>query len=191
MIQKYKYNGDKMKKVSIYITKILLCAILFLSLAILCKKSTRYKEKIKYELYENHLSYSKFKELYNHYLGGYMPLENIINKKEESVFNEKISYTKEEKYQEGVKLEVQNNYLVPSQETGVVVYVGEKENYGNTIIIEGKNDIDTWYGNICNSQIKLYDYVEKGKYLGETCNNNLYLVYTKKNKFLDYKDYLT
>ena len=120
-----------------------------------------------------------------------MPLENITNSKVKKVFNEKLNYTKISPYQEGANLEVTKNYLVPNQESGVVVYVGEKENYGNTIIIEDLNNINTWYGNICNTPIKLYDYIEKGSYIGETCNEHLYLVYSKDNQFLNYEEYLS
>ena len=160
-------------------------------LAIISKKNNNYKDKINYELYKNNLSFSYFKELYNHYLGGVYPLNNISSSKTESVFEEKLKYLKISPYQEGAQLEVTKNYSVPNQEAGVVVYIGEKENYGNVIIIEGLKDIDTWYGNICNSTLKLYDYVEKGTYIGESCNENLYLVYSKDNNFLNYKNYIS
>ncbi len=179
-----------MKKIVNFIFKTLICTIIFLSLAIISKKNITYKEKIKYELYENNLSFTKFKDLYNKYLGGVIPLENIVKKNTETVFNEKITYTNPTPYLNGVALEVKESYLVPNQEEGIVVYVGEKEGYGNSIVIEGLNNIDTWYGNICNTTIKLYDYIQKGSYIGEACNNKLYLVYSKNKKFLPYKDYL-
>lgn len=43
---------------------------------------------------------------------------------------------------------VSNNYLVPTLESGIVVFMGEKEGYGKTIIIEQINGIDVWYSNI-------------------------------------------
>ena len=180
-----------MKKIHVWITKTLICIIIFLILGIICKKNITLKNKIKYELYENHLSFTKIKELYNHYLGGYIPLETITPKKEESVFNEKISYKNILPYENGAKLTVENNYLVPNQESGVIVFIGKKEKYGDVIIIEGKDDVDIWYGNICNSELKLYDYLEKGNYIGETCNENLYIVYSKNNQFLNYQNYLS
>ena len=72
----------------------------------------------------------------------------------------------------------------------MVVYLGEKENYGNVVIIEGIDGIDIWYGNMETISVKLYDYVEKSSYLGQTKDNNLYLAYSKDGKFLDYKEYL-
>ena len=102
-----------------------------------------------------------------------MPLENITPKKSTSVFKEKITYSEKESYLNGVQLKVQNNYLVPNQESGVVVYVGKKEGYNDVVIIEGKENINKWYGNLCNISVKLYDYIEEGSYLGETCNEYL------------------
>ena len=72
----------------------------------------------------------------------------------------------------------------------MVIYIGEKENYGNVIIIEGVDGIDIWYGNMETTTTKLYDYVNKNTYLGTTKDNILYLVYQKDGKFLDYKEYL-
>ena len=179
-----------MNKLYKFLIKTQICFIIFLSLAIVSKKNITYKERIKKELYENHISFSNFKKLYNHYLGGILPLEKLTNQTTEPVFNEKLTYTKASPYIEGVSLEVSDSYLIPSQQSGIVVYTGEKENYGKVIIIEDENNLNIWYGNICNSSLKLYDNIKKGTYIGTTCNNKLYLVYSKDNKFLDYKDYL-
>ena len=80
--------------------------------------------------------------------------------------------------------------MVPSIESGIVVFMGEKEGYGNTIIIEQVNGVDVYYSNINPSNIKLYDYIEKGKLLGEVKDNKLYMVFQKDGKYLDYKKYI-
>ena len=41
-----------------------------------------------------------------------------------------------------------------------------------------------------NSDIKIYDYVQKGTLLGEVVDNKLYLVFQKEGKYLNYKDYI-
>ncbi len=46
-------------------------------------------------------------------------------------------------------------------ESGIVVYIGEKENYKQTVIVQQMNGVDVWYGNIKQANVKLYDYVEK------------------------------
>ena len=71
----------------------------------------------------------------------------------------------------------------------MVVFIGNKDNYGNVVIIEQVNGIDMWYGNINNLSVKLYDYVKKGATIGEV-NDYLYLVYKKDGKYLNYEDYI-
>ena len=163
--------------------------VLFLVLAILSKSNPLYKDKIVTNLYEKNISFTKIKNLYTKYLGGIVPLDKVENNVVQ-VFNEELEYLNDSIYHDGVKLEVTNNYLVPIIEEGMVVFIGEKEHYGNVIIIEGVNGIDIWYGNMETSSIKLYDYVESGTYLGTTKDNILYLVYSKDGNFLDYKEYL-
>ena len=80
--------------------------------------------------------------------------------------------------------------MIPSIESGIVVFIGEKENYGNTIIIQGVDGVDIWYGNTDNTNVKLYDYVEKGSMIAMTKTEDLYLVFQKDGKFLDYKKYI-
>ena len=41
-----------------------------------------------------------------------------------------------------------------------------------------------------STTVKLYDYVEKNTYLGQTKDNYLYLVYSQDGQFIDYKEYL-
>jgi len=72
----------------------------------------------------------------------------------------------------------------------MLIYIGEKENYGNVVIVEGIDGISIWYGNMDTTTVKLYDYVEKNNYLGTTKDNILYLAYQKDGKFLDYKEFL-
>ncbi len=107
------------------------------------------------------------------------------------VFNEKITFNKSEKYLDGSNLEVDKNYLVPCISSGVVVFVGEKENIGNVIIIETEDNSTITYGNILNTSLKLYDYVEKGDFIGEVSDTTLYLSILKDNNYLDITSYLS
>lgn len=169
------------------IFRCMLLGIIFLLMAIGSKKSNIYKDYIIYNVYENNFSFSKVKKLYNKYLGNIMP--NIFDNTS-PVFNEELSYLSKEKYLDGVMLKVNNNYLVPSIENGMVSYIGEKEKYGNVIVVSSEDGVDIWYGNMNMTSVKLYDYIDKGNYLGEVKDDKLYLVYVKDNSFLDYNEYL-
>lgn len=185
-----KINEEKIiKYLRSLILRSLTVIVLFLILAILSKSSQSYKDIIVSNLYEKHISFTTFKNFYNKYLGGIIPLDKV-SPNVSPVFNEKIDYINDTIYHDGVKLEVSSNYLVPILEEGMVVYIGEKENYGKVVIIEGIDGVDVWYGNMETTTVKLYDYVEKGNYLGQIKDNVLYLVYEKNGQFLDYKNYL-
>ena len=171
------------------IFRVMFSLVLFLVLAILCKSNKIYKDTIISNIYEKNISFTKIKKIYQKYLGGITPLEKVIDK-ELSVFSEELSYDNLESYHDGVKLTVNNNYLVPIIKEGMVLYIGEKENYGNVVIIEDIDGIDIWYGNMETTTVKLYDYVEEGNYLGTTKDNILYLAYQKDGKFLDYKEFI-
>ena len=136
---------------------------------------------------EKNISFSSIKSVYSKYFGSILPFDDIV--KTETVFNEKLNYSQLNIYEDGIVLTVDNNYLIPIQYSGVVVFVGEKEKYGNTVIVESE-DVTIWYGNVNINNIKLYDNLEKGKYLGETLDNKLYMVFKKEGKIVDYKNYI-
>lgn len=179
-----------MKKMYNFFIRSFLCIILFLILAILCKKNVEYKEYIHGQIYQQNMSFSSFKNFYNRYLGGIFPIENVIRLSADAVFNEKMMYQQVNAYEDGAKLTVQQNYLVPNMEEGIVVYIGEKKKYHQVVIVENSAGIDIWYGNLSNVNVKLYDHIGSGAYLGEADGNFIYLVYTKENRFLNYQDYL-
>lgn len=185
-----KINEEKViKYLRSLILRSLTVIVIFLLLAIVCKSNQNYKNIIVTNLYEKNISFTKIKNLYTKYLGGIVPLDKVTEDVT-PVFNEQLEYTNDTIFYDGVKLEVIDKYLVPIIEEGMVVYIGEKENYGNVIIIEGIDGIDIWYGNMESTTVKLYDYVEKNTYLGQTKDNYLYLVYSQDGQFLDYKEYL-
>ena len=171
------------------ITKILICLILFVSLLIVIKVNPKLKDKIYEVVYEDHFSFSYINNLYKKYFGSVLPFDNIAPSDNE-VFNEKLEYNEASLYKDGVALSVSTNYLVPVIESGIVVFIGEKENYGNTIIVQQINGIDVLYGNVSTGDIKIYDYIEKGTLLGEVIDDKLYLVFQKEGKYLDYKSYI-
>jgi len=171
-----------------YINKFLVVILLTIVSLILIKSSDTFKTKFYKYIYEENISFATINNLYQKYFGSPIPFSDIALEKTQTVFNQQLTYTNKKDYQEGVELEVSSNYLVPSLESGMVIFVGEKENYGNTIIIEQVNGIEVWYSNITSS-VKIYDYIEKGTLVGEA-NNKLYLVFKKDGEVLKYEEYI-
>jgi len=181
-----KKNNKKKSIIKIFITKFLVLSLIFLISIICIKKDDNIKTWLDKNVFSKNFSFTQIKNIYTKYLGGILPFDNLMTI--EPVFSEKLEYTSINKYKDGISLTVTNNYLVPIEYSGIVIFVGEKEGYGNTVIIESE-DVTIWYCNI-SSDIKLYDEVKKGEYLGETIDNKLYLVFQKEGNIVDYKDYL-
>lgn len=170
--------------------KILIIILLTILTLILLKKYPKFKSKFYEEVYENNISFAKVNHLYKNLFGNPIPFSDYFESKTKPVFNEKLTYYKSEDYLDGVKLIVDKNYLIPSLESGMVVFIGDKDNYPNTVIIEQVNGINVWYSNVENINVNLYDYIDKGTLIGSTITDELYLVYKKDGKILDYNDYL-
>ena len=192
-ISKYlsKKNNSNKKKKNIFISffnKVLVCFILTLISLIIMKNNNDFKNYISKNVFHDNISFAYINNLYNKYFGSILP--KVPTEETTTVFNEKLVYKNYNKYFDGYKLEVNNAYLVPIIESGIVVFSGNMENYGNVIIIEGIDGVDIWYGNITNINAKLYDYVNKGEFLGETIDNNLYLVFEKNREYLNFEDYI-
>ena len=56
-------------------------------------------------------------------------------------------------------------------------------------MVQQSNGIDVTYGNISEVNVKVYDYIEKGKIIG-TASNKLYMTFASEGEFLDYRTYI-
>lgn len=180
-------NCFSAKKVNLkpVISKFLLAIIFFLVSVIFTNMSDKnlllYKE---YVLTES-MPFTKIKGWYEDLFGEVLP--NSDNNK--MVMSGHLVYKSIDKYLDGEVLTLNNNTLINNLTSGIVVYSGEKEGYGNTVIVQSVDGADIWYGNITNVSVKLYDYVEKDKLIGEVNGDKLYLVIKKDNNFIKYEDY--
>lgn len=177
------------KSIRNFISRVLVTIAIFLFGMILVKSDVSFKNKILDNVYNKQFKFVQLGEIYQKYFGNILSIDKVLVD-EKPVFQEKLSYLKSNKYKDGVKLTVDENYMVPILESGIVIFLGEKEGYGNTVVVEQVDGIDVYYSNVSVSNIKLYDYVEKGELLGEAQDKKLYLLFQKDGKFLDYKEYI-
>lgn len=180
-----KKTPSKSKRLSKYITKFMLAVIFFLASIIFTNTSDKnlllYKE---YVLTES-LPFTKVKGWYEELFGEVLP----SNDNAQTVFDGKLVYKEISDYQNGERLTVSSKSLVNSLASGIVVFSGEKDGFGNTVIIQGIDGADIWYGNLENISLNLYDYIEVGTVIGNTVDEYLYLVIKKDNEYIKYEDY--
>lgn len=187
-VSKY-VNEKKNNKFIKFVNKILFLFLIFLIGLIIMKFDKNGSNVIHNYLNEKNINFAYFNNLYKKYFGDILPFESVVSKNNMEVFNEDISYNSANKYVDGVSLDVGENYLVPIMNDGVVVFSGEKDDYGKTIIVQQSDGVLVWYGNLSSVNVNIYDYVNKGEFLGEV-NKNLYLVFQGEDGFLDYKKYI-
>ena len=88
---------------------------------------------------------------------------------------------RKERYKDGIKYIVNKGASVNIKDSGIVTYIGNKDGYNNTVVIQQSNGYYAWYGNI-KEEVKLYDYIESGSKIGETLTNEYYYILLKDNK---------
>ena len=169
-----------------YILKILLSIIFFLVSIIYIKFSSFNYDNYKHIIFDSNISFNKLNDIYNNYFGNIIPLVNLDSK---SVFSEDMTYKTMDNYLNGKVLTVDDNYITSAINSGIVVFVGNKEGYNNTIIIQGIDGVDIQYGNLSDVVVNLYDYVKKGELISKVNDNKLYLVLMKDNNYINYEDY--
>lgn len=175
------------KYIKSFVTRSLVCVILFLLISIVCNFSDKNLLWFKNNIYDNNINFTFFNKIYKKYINKYLPFDLYDEK---IVMSDKFIYSDKEKYLNGVKLNVGKNYNMKSLCGGIVVYIGDKEGLGNTVIIQGSDGVDYWYSNLDNLSIKLYDYIEKDVLIGNTKDEYVYLNFLKDGKYLDYEKYI-
>lgn len=190
-LDKYLNKNKRVKKGFLYkfCIKLFICILLVLSCLIFLKYDKSNKQIIYKYLIDNNISFATINNWYKEHFGDIVPFQSKAKDKTKLVFSEDLVYKDASLYKDGVKLNVEDNYLIPIIENGIVVFIGDKDNYGKTVIIEQVDGVNVWYGNVDNINVSLYDYVSKGEFLAEA-SKSFYMVFQKNGKFLKYQDYL-
>lgn len=170
-----------------FVNKLLVLGILFVGVLITVKVNPTAASWVKTHVYMDNFSFAQIENWYNKYIGG---IFSSNDDEVTQVFSGTIPYTSLEPYYDGVRLKVSSGSVVESLLSGIIVSIGETERYGNTIVVEQVDGVSVWYGNVDVSDVKLYDYVEKGQILGMSRSEDLYLVLMKDGAYLNYQDYV-
>lgn len=187
MDQSPAFNLSRRLKYAKNLTSRTLLAIIFVLGSIIFTNISD-TNKALYQKYvlEDSLKFTTINNLYQRIFGS---VDLTSNDSDTPVFGS-ITYTNVENYKNGVKLTVGLNEVVSVITSGIVVYIGEKDDLGNTIIIQGNDGVDIWYSNITDTDILVYDYVEAGSILGTSNGENIYLTISLDGEFISYEEYM-
>ncbi|NGP45484.1 M23 family metallopeptidase [Bacillaceae bacterium SIJ1] len=66
----------------------------------------------------------------------------------------------------GVVIETGPNTEVKSIDYGYVIFAGTKDELGKTVIVQHSDDTETWYGNLDEVSVQLYDFIDDRQVVG-------------------------
>nr|WP_239587101.1 M23 family metallopeptidase [Bacillus ectoiniformans] len=80
--------------------------------------------------------------------------------------------------------------FVKAIKDGTVIFNGQKEGLGQTIIVQHADNSESWYGHLDSSSIKVYDQVTTGSILAkakanEESEGEFYLAIKQGEQFVD------
>ncbi len=178
--------SPKLKYVKGLISRILLSVIFVMVSIIFINSSEKNREMYKKYIMENSLEFTKINNWYQSLFGRV----DLLNKsKDTPVFSDNIKYSNIVYDKNRTELTVGEGSAIKVITSGIVVFIGSKDNLGNTLIIQGKDGVDIWYSNLTDTDISVYDYVESGSVLGTANSDVVYLTISKDGKFLSYEEY--
>lgn len=184
--EKFFLNFDLIK----LFNNIMLIIVFTLTTLIILSSNQKAKKFFHTNIFEKNFSFAVINKFYHKHFGSPLPFKELFNSKTQQVFEEKLKYYDSHIYKDGVKLIVDQNYLVPALDGGIVIFIGNKDEYNDVVIVQQSDGVDVWYSNIQNINVKLYDYIAKGSLIGEAQNKEFYLVFYKDGNLIDYKTFI-
>ena len=170
-----KLSSNKNKKSNNFFKKLLskfLTIVIFVMIVLIASNfSSKFRNFLINDVLNNTMDFSKVNKLVNKVTSIFKTEEN-----DDTLPVANIDTKTQEKYLDGVKYFVGENEEIKLKDSGIVTFIGEKEGYNNTIIIQQSNGYYAWYGNIKES-VKLYDYLEKGTTIGSASNEYYFVLY--------------
>lgn len=188
--KKIKKNNIKLQSyLSNLFSKFLLSIIFLMLSVILIKSNNNIRKFYQEDILTKQINFTKFNNLYTKYFGNILPDYTVPNVPTQIASNTEFDYTNGTPYLNGTKLETTENYPVPIITSGIIVFLGNKDDLGPTCIIQGVDGVDIWYSHIDISSLNLYDYVTEGKILAPTESNYFYLTIDSNGTYLTYDTY--
>ena len=188
--KKTKKNNIKLQSyLSNLLSKFLLSIIFLMLSVILIKSNNNIRKFYQEDILTKQINFTKFNNLYTKYFGNILPDYTVPNVPTQIASNTEFDYTNGTPYLNGTKLETTENYPVPIITSGIIVFLGNKDDLGPTCIIQGVDGVDIWYSHIDISSLNLYDYVTEGKILAPTESDYFYLTIDSNGTYLTYDTY--
>ncbi|MDR7001491.1 stage IV sporulation protein FA [Neobacillus niacini] len=199
-------GGHPLFRMEVFIFKILASACLFLVVAILFRNQTAtfdHARNLVRTTMDKEFEFAVVSQWYEEKFGkplALLPFNESKKEKQtetetaEKPFDMPATGKVLENFQkngQGIMIETANGASVQAMNGGNVTFASVKEGLGKTVIIQHSDGTETWYGNLADIKVKLYDYVEKRKVVGtvssseENSKGKYYFAIKKGDDFID------
>ena len=177
---KKKYLNNK-KFEGIWLTKILLSIIIVLVCLIATNFNSDLRDIFKREVLEENMNFGDLNSFYNKMMLGKEETKEVA----QVIIDDSNMIEEDGRYKFNYGVDYPVEVLAP----GIIVYSGEKDDLGETVIVQGNDGVDIWYSGVNLNSYSLYDYVSKDDILGNS--NELYVTVSilKDGKLLKYEEY--
>ena len=93
---------------------------------------------------------------------------------------------------QGITIETSKGAPVKAVKEGIVSFAGVKDGLGKTVIIQHSDGTESWYGNLADTTVDLYEYIAKEKVVGTVSDSSedktkgkYYFAFKKGENFID------
>jgi len=194
----YKKGIHPLFRSDIFVMKLLLAACLVLITAIIYKNDEGVFKKAQFvvqDVMEEEFNFAAVSKWYEERFGSPIaffspaPSSNSTN---DNQFAVPASGHVLESFQDngqGVTVQTTKK-VVEAMNEGIVIEAGRKEKTGLTVILQHADGTETWYGNLKEIDVALYDFVEMGAPIGQVNQNQnkqgtYYFAIKKGDQFID------
>ena len=90
-----------------------------------------------------------------------------------------------------ITIETGKGAMVEAMNEGLVRFVGTKEGFGKTVIIQHADKSESWYGNLADFDVNVYEYISQGAAVGKASpaaseeKGSFYFAIKKGDDFID------
>lgn len=196
-------NGHPLFQKEIFLFKVLASACLILIVAIVFRSETERVEPVKEFVktaMETEFQFAAVHAWYEDQFGkplALLPMKETENT-EEQKFGTQYALPASGRIVEDfgdngqkITIETGKDASVEAMNEGLVLFVGTKEGFGNTVIIQHGDQSETWYGNLDDFNVSVYQYIDKGASVGKATTvadeskGSFYFAIKKGDDFVD------
>jgi stage IV sporulation protein FA len=196
-------HGNKIINNSNFLFRSLLSAIIVLVLAIILKSNSPIASHVRNgltDVYNSEFQFASIQKWYEDRFGSPIAFLPQIIQKKGTEGNENYAVPASGKVLQsfktdgqGILIQTELNQKVEAIKDGTVIFVGEKNQLGNTVIVQHADGSESWYGKLGSINVKYLERVDSKKVLGTVSPNeegNLgtyYFAIKMGEKFIDPK----